>query len=255
MTTALVTGASAGIGRSFAQKLAQRGHDLVLVARDETRLKELAGELPTNAEVLPADLSDREDLRRVEARLRDAARPVDVLVNNAGFGTAGPFQTLDVDREDQMIQLNITALMRLTHAALGPMLERGRGGIVNVSSIGGFQPVANNATYSATKAFVTSFTQAIHEEVRGKGVSVVTLTPGFTRTEFQERGGFRQDGPGFLWQSADEVADVALAALDKNKPIAVPGVPNKVAAVAVHLAPRAVVRRIAGMTGERINAD
>ena len=255
MTTALVTGASAGIGRSFAKKLAQRGHDLVLVARDETRLKELAGEVPTNAEVLPADLSDREELARVEARLRDTSRPVDILINNAGFGTAGPFHTLDVDREEQMIQLNITALMRLTHAALGGMLERGRGEILNVSSIGGFQPVAHNATYSATKAFVTSFTQAIHEETRGKGVKVVTLAPGFTRTEFQERGGFRQDGPSVLWQTADEVVDCALAALAKNKSIAVPGLPNKAAAVMVHLAPRAAVRRIAGMTGERINAD
>ena len=254
MTTALVTGASAGIGRSFAQKLARRGHDLVLVARDETRLKELAGEVPTNAEVLPADLSDREELARVEARLRDASRPVDILVNNAGFGTAGPFHMLDIEREDQMVQLNITALMRLTHAALGPMIERRRGGIINVSSVGGFQPVGYNATYSATKAFVTSFSQAIHEEVRGKGVSVVTLCPGFTRTEFQERGGFRQDGPGVLWQTADEVVDVALSALDRNKPVAVPGIPNKAAASLVHLAPRSLIRRIAGKTGERIHA-
>lgn len=255
MTTALVTGASAGIGRSFAKKLAQRGHDLVLVARDETRLKELASELPTNAEVLAADLSDKEELARVEARLRDSTRPVDVLVNNAGFGTAGPFHTLDVEREEQMIRLNVTALMRLTHAALPGMLERGRGGIINVSSVGGFQPVANNATYSATKAFVTSFTQAIHEEVRRKGVSVVCLAPGFTRTEFQERGGFRQDGPGVLWQTADEVADVALAALDKNKALAVPGVPNKAAALMVQVAPRSLIRFIAGKTGERINAE
>ena len=183
----MITGASVGIGEQFARQLSERGHDVVLVARHAGRLDALAKEIEArdgaHAEVLAADLTDADQLATVEARVRT----VDLLVNNAGFGTFGPFHTLDVDIETREINLNIIALVRLTHAAAAAMVERGRGGILNVSSLAGFQPGPSNATYSATKAFVTSFTEAVHEELKGTGVSVTALCPGFTHTEFQER--------------------------------------------------------------------
>ena len=186
---ALVTGASSGIGEHLARLLAERGHDLVLVARDASRLaalaKELEGAFDATAQVLPADLTDADQLRVIEDRCHDRSAPIDVLVNNAGFGTFGPFHTLDLDTELREIQLNVVALVRLTHAAASEMVPRGRGGILNVSSLAGFQPGPSNATYSATKAFVTSFTEAVHEELKGTGVTVTVLCPGFTRTGFQ----------------------------------------------------------------------
>jgi len=181
---ALVTGASAGIGEQLARQLAQRGHDLVLVARDRERLEALAkdveAEFGAQCEVLSADLTVPAELATVEARARD----VDVLVNNAGFGSFGRFDQLDIDVESREINLNVLALVRLTHAAAGGMTQRGHGGILNVSSLAGHQPGPLNATYSATKAFVTSFTQAVHEELKGTGVAVTALCPGFTHTEF-----------------------------------------------------------------------
>jgi len=244
--TALVTGASAGIGREFARQLAGRGHDLVLVARDEARLdalgKELAEANGCDAEVLAADLTVAADLARVEAR----AGAVDVLVNNAGFGTFGRFDTLDVDAETREVQLNVVALVRLTHAAAGPMAARGRGGIVNVSSLAGFQPGPMNATYSATKAFVTSFTQAVHEELKGTGVAVTALCPGFTHTEFQERAGAEaSEVPGFMWQDPPEVVTAALDGLAKNRALVLPGAFNKVLGSASDMMPFAVSRRAA----------
>jgi short-subunit dehydrogenase len=192
-SVALVTGASGGIGRAFALALAERGHDVVLVARDTARLEGVAKEIRegagAGAEILTADLTDPVGLATVEARVSDAARPVDLLVNNAGFGTYGTFSELPVERETQEIQLNVVALVRLTHAALGGLVERGRGGVINVASIGGLQPTPGYATYGATKAFVISFTEAIHEELKGTGVRAMALSPGFTRTEFQDNAG------------------------------------------------------------------
>src|SRR4051812_46698592 len=207
---ALVTGASSGIGQSFATLLARDGHDLVLVARDAGRLDALAKELDQQhgaaSEILAADLTDREQLGRVEARLRGAPA-IDVLVNNAGFGTFGKFHELDIDGEDREVQLNVTALMRLTHAALQPMVQRGKGRVLNVSSVAGVQPVPGDATYAATKAFVLNFTEAVHEELQGTGVHITVVCPGFTRTEFQERASYDAGRvPGFMWQDADEVA-------------------------------------------------
>jgi uncharacterized protein len=172
MGTALVTGASAGIGTAFATQLAARGDGVVLVARDRDRLDALAGVLAGShgvaTEVLVADLTDPDQLASVEARLGDRDRPIDVLGNNAGFGTNGRFAELDRDTEAREIGLNVVALVRLTHAAVAPMIERGSGGVLNVSSLAGGQPTPGNATYGATKAFVTSFTQSLHEEVRGR---------------------------------------------------------------------------------------
>lgn len=249
---ALVTGASAGIGRAFASALADRGHDLVLVARDTERLEALARELGAaygaTAEVLTADLSDPAALGTVEVRIADVDRPIDLVVNNAGFGTSGPFTSLPIEREDQEIRLNVLALVRLTHAALGAQVERGRGGVINVASIAGYQPTPGNATYGATKAFVRSFSQAVHEELKGSGVKCMVLSPGFTRTEFQARAGFdSNEVPGFLWQDAPTVVQHALRAYDKGRAECVPGPLNTVTAAFTAMTPHAITRRIAGL--------
>lgn len=245
---ALVTGASSGIGAQFARVLAERDHDLVLVARGRARLetlaKELAGQRGVGCEVLAADLTDTAQLATVEAR----AENVDVLVNNAGFGTTGRFHELELDAEDREIRLNVVALTRLTHAAARAMAARGAGGILNVASIAAFQPTPGNATYSATKAYVLSFTEAVHEELRGTGVSVTCLCPGFTRTEFQARAGFDETQvPGILWQTADAVARAGLDGLARNKAVVVPGAFYKVAATATRLTPHAITRRAASL--------
>jgi uncharacterized protein len=255
MSIALVTGASSGIGTAFAKKLAERGDALVIVARSEGRLKELGDELHTahgvEVEVLPVDLSDREELARVEARLTDGT-PIDLLVNNAGFGTKGRFAELDVGREDEEVRLNVLALMRLTRAALPGMVERDRGGVINVGSIGSFQPGPFNATYSATKAFVLSFSEALHEEVRGTGVNVLAVCPGLTRTDFQQRGGFDTEwAPKAAWTSPEVVVERALRAIGKGKAVCVPGLQNRMTASMTHLAPRSVVRRISSRVGRR----
>lgn len=254
--TSLVTGASSGIGMAFARRLAARGDDLVVVARSEGRLKELADELQSGSgrdvEVLLADLTLADDVGRVEQRLQSDERPVELLVNNAGFGTAGTFVELPVGREDEEIRLNVLALMRLTHDALPGMLRRGHGGVINVSSVGGFQAGPNNATYSATKAFVTSFSEAVHEELRGTGVNVLALCPGFTRTEFHQRGSFDTEHlPKLAWQTPEAVVDEALAAIEKGKALCVPGLVNKLSASMVHVAPRGVVRRVSAKVAER----
>jgi hypothetical protein len=241
---ALITGASAGLGEEFARQLAARGHDLVLVARDRARLEALAKELEaqgTTCEVLPADLTDAEQLARVETRVQS----VDLLVNNAGYGTFGPFHTLDVDVETREIQLNVLALVRLTHAAAAAMVERGRGSILNVSSLAGFQAGPSNATYGATKAFVTSFTEAVHEELKPSGVAVTALCPGFTRTEFQERASApASEVPGFMWQEPPAVVKAGLDGLAKNRTIVIPGGVNKVLGTLSDVSPRGLTRRL-----------
>jgi short-subunit dehydrogenase len=249
--TSLITGASAGIGTAFAARLAALGHAVVLVARDGERLESLAKELGTrygvDTEVVVADLTEPAQLATVEARLEDRARPIDVLVNNAGFGTNGHLHELDRDTETREVNLNVVALVRLTHAALGPMVERGRGAVLNVSSLAGGQPTPGNATYGATKAFVSSFTQSVHEEMRGTGVKVTVVCPGFTRTEFQARAGIDSSKvPGFLWQSAEEVAAGALDALESNRAVYVPGTLNRLTAGVVSMLPDALTRRAAG---------
>ena len=215
-STALVTGASSGIGDAVARRLAAGGPDLVLVARDVDRLERLAAELVAAhgvaVEVLPADLSAPVARNAVERRLADPGRPVDLLVNNAGFGTNGLFHELAVDREEQEVQVNVLALLRLSSAALGPMVARGHGAVLNIASIGGLYPIPGSATYGATKAFVCSFSDALHEEVKGTGVTVTAALPGFTRTEFQERSDWQgQAGvPELAWLTADEVARASL---------------------------------------------
>jgi short-subunit dehydrogenase len=249
---ALVTGASSGIGEAYARTLAGRGTALVLVARREDRLEALAKELDVDAQVLAADLADPDDLRRAEARVAATADPVDLLVNNAGFGTTGPFATLDVAREEEEIRLNVLALVRLCRAALPGMVDRKHGGIVNVSSLAAFQPDPGNATYGATKAFVLSFSEALAEELRKTGVRVQALCPGYTRTEFQTTAEYETSRvPKAVWQRPEQVVDASLAALDKNKVLCIPGPHNKVAAVGSGFLPRVVRRKLAGALGSR----
>ena len=201
--TALVTGASAGIGREFARELAARGHDLVVVARDAARLEELAAELTSahgvHVEVLVADLSDRAALGRVAERLSDEARPVEVLVNNAGYGLKGSFLRNDVTDEERMFDVLTRAVLVLSHAAARAMAARGHGSVVNVSSVAGWLA---SGTYSAAKSWVTVFTEGLSSELAGTGVTATALCPGFTRTEFQQRAGIGTPGPPFLWLDA-----------------------------------------------------
>ncbi len=261
--TALVTGASAGIGDEFSRQLAARGCNLVLVARDVSRLEALAADLRRehgrSVEVLPANLTHAGERATVEVRLATPASeqaPVDLLVNNAGFGTGGPFHELPVDREELMIELNVVALVRLAHAALGPMVRRRFGAIVNVSSLGGYSPVPQLATYSATKAFVNSFSQSLRGECRTTGVSVMAVCPGYTRTEFQERSGYSGTNvPEALWQTAQQVVTRALADLDRNRAVSIPGVQNKIGAVLTKLVPAPLTARIAGSLGNTAQSD
>jgi uncharacterized protein len=265
--SALVTGASSGIGAALCHRLAAQGVDLVLVARDREQLDKLAIELGSarhtaelgsagdtvEVEVLVADLAETTGRRRVEDRIGDAARPLDLVVNNAGFGTYGPFASLDVDGEEREIAVNVAALVRLTHAALVPMLARGRGTVLNVSSVAGLQAKPGNATYGATKAFVSSFGEALAGEVAGTGVTVTTVLPGFTRTEFQQRAGVAgRKIPGPLWQSAEAVAAEALDAARAGKAWHVTGRHNQALVAASALAPRRLKRWLAARATKRL---
>jgi len=248
---ALITGASSGIGEALARRIARDGRSVALVARRLPRLESIAAELRANHRVdvhaLPADLTAPGAIAALVDEVGRRGLTVDWLVNNAGFGTFGAFHTLDLDGELREIQLNVVALVRLTHAAAVEMAARGRGGILNVSSLAGFQPGPMNATYGATKAFVTSFTEAVHQEMQGTGVSVTVLCPGFTRTGFQKTANAPAESvPGFMWQESDEVARAGLDAVAKNHASAIPGLVNKTLGTFSQMAPNALTRRIAG---------
>jgi hypothetical protein len=252
---ALVTGASSGIGEAFAERLARDQYDLILVARTRERLDAVAKRLVESrgvgVEVHVADLCRAEELRTVEERL--ASDPtLDLLVNNAGFGNYGLVADIDADRLEAEILLNVVALVRLTRAALPPMIQRGSGAILNVSSMAGLQPTPFNANYGATKSFVNSFTEAIHEEVRGTGVRLQVLQPGFTRTEFQARAGMETSGiPSAAWMEAGAVVEASFAALARGDLVCVPGGMNKAVAAFASALPRALVRRVTGAAARR----
>lgn len=253
---ALVTGASSGIGKAMALDLARRGTDLVLVARRASMLEDLARtvreEHGRDAEVLVADLLTSEGVAAVEERLRDEGLPVDLLVNNAGFGTFGSFHKLPIAREEDEIRLNVLALVRLSHAALGAMVPRGRGGLLNVSSTAGFQSMPYSATYCSTKAFVTSFTECLHEEVRHHGVHVSALCPGYVRTEFQDVAEVKASViPKFAWLDLEKVAKQGLDAVAANQAVAVTGPLYRSGVALNRVLPRATVRRMTGKVAAR----
>jgi uncharacterized protein len=243
---ALITGASAGLGVEFARQLAKRGHHLVLAARRKDRLEALAKELG-NARAAAVDLSKANAAAKLLADIESAGEQVALLVNNAGFGLIGRFAELDAGRLRQMIDLNVGALTDLCRAIAPQMIERKSGAILNVASTGGFQPGPNMAVYFATKAFVLSFTEALHEELKPHGIKVSCLCPGPTRTEFGEVAGFGGNGMfDKVAMEAPEVVTAGLRALDQNRAVVVPGWVNKIGAASTRFAPRSVVRKIAG---------
>jgi len=241
--TALVTGATSGIGAAFAERLASRGYDLVLVARSVDRLDQQAQGLRhrygAGVQVLPADLADRDQLHRVETRLDDASRPVAMLVNNAGYGLAHRFTAGKADDEEQQLDVLVRAVLRLTHAALPPMVARGSGAVVNVSSVGGFVPAG---TYNAAKGWVTAFSEGVAGEVRASGVRVMAVCPGFVRTEFHQRAGMDVSRiPGWLWLTPAQVVDGALADLARGRVVSIPTARFKVLSTLARHAPHRLV--------------
>lgn len=243
MSTACVTGATAGIGRAFAELLADEGVPLVLVARDRERLEELGRLLGarTPVEVLPADLATPEGCAVVGERLADPERAIDLLVNNAGFALDQPFVGGSLVGEERLLDVLVRAVLRLTHAALPGMVERGRGAVINVSSVAGWLPTG---TYSAAKAWVTTFSEAIAGELSGTGVTVTALCPGFTRTEFHERAGMRVTAiPDWAWLEARDVAAVGLRDARAGRVLSIPSTRYHVLAVAAQHLPRPVLRR------------
>ena len=251
MTIALITGASAGLGAHFALALAKRGHDLILVARREDRLEQLADlvrrRYGVTAHVIAADLAKRKAVAKLAEAVAAQGLTVDMLVNNAGFGARGAFAGIDRAVQARMIDVNCRALTELCHAFLPAMLDRGSGAILNVASTAAFQPGPWMAVYYASKAFVLSFSEALHEEVKDRGVRVTALCPGPTRTEFADVAGAADSDLFRRWAGPPEkvVAD-GLKPLGANRAVAVTGAPNKAMAASIRLAPRGLARRIAG---------
>ena len=244
MATALITGPTAGIGRGFADALARKGFDLVLVARDEQRLgsvaEELAQQYGVSCEVLPADLSERTDVDRVAARLSDAARPVHALVNNAGFGLNRSFLRNSVEDEQRSLDVLVTAVLRLTHAAVPGMVERGTGLIVNVSSVASW---ITGGTYSAAKSWVTVFTESLAQELSGTGVRATAVCPGFVRTEFHQRAGIDMSAmPDFMWLDVDQVVAQAFRDLAAHRSVSVAGPQYKAFSTLLRHGPRSLAR-------------
>ncbi len=245
MAVALVTGGTSGIGAEFARQLAHQGYDLVLVARDDARLSSTADELSSlgvDVETLVADLSDRSDVDRVAARLEDATRPVDVLVNNAGFGMHVPLTAPDVAAHDRGFEVMCRAVLVLSGAAARGMRDRGHGRIINVSSTAGLLAMG---TYSAIKAWVTSFSEGLSVELRGTGVTVTALLPGWVRTEFHQRAAIGTSKiPNSLWLDTEQLVSAALRDVDRGKVISIPTVRYKVLVGLLRHAPKGAVRRV-----------
>lgn len=253
MPTALVTGATAGIGLEFARQLAERGSDVVLVARDRARLEGVADDLGrrigVRCEVLVADLGDRAQVQVVADRLADAARPVDLLVNNAGYGLKKGFLQNEVEVEELAFDVLCRAVLVLSHAAARAMKTRGSGAIVNVSSVASFVAMGS---YSAAKAWVTVFSEGLANELAGSGVKVMALCPGFTRTEFHQRAEMNMSKlPDALWLDAGELVRDALADLDRGRVVSVPGAAYKTLVAALGVLPRGLARRASGGVASR----
>ena len=243
---ALITGASAGLGVEFARQLAKRGHSLVLAARRHDRLEALADDLG-DARAVAIDLSEKDAAAKLMAGLDKAGEQVEILVNNAGFGLIGRFAELDPRRLREMIDLNVGTLTDLCRAVAPGMIARKSGGIINVASTAAFQPGPKMAVYFATKSYVLSLSEALHEELKPHGVKVTCLCPGPTRTEFGDVAGFGGNGLfDRVAMDAPKVIAAGLDGLDRNDAVVVPGIMNKITAASTRFAPRPLVRKIAG---------
>ncbi|ARU59047.1 oxidoreductase, short chain dehydrogenase/reductase family [Oleiphilus messinensis] len=250
MTTTLITGASSGIGKEFAKQLAAAGHNLILVARNQAALEAQAEEARSRfgvqAEVIVSDLAQPGAAEKLASELQKRSLSVDWLVNNAGFGDRGRFEALGLQRQSDMIQVNVNALVELTHVMLPKIKQSANGAVINVASTAAFQAGPNMAVYYATKAFVLSFSEALHEELKADGVSVVCLCPGATETGFIQEANM---GDTLLFRAGamhvTPVVSKAIDAVAKNKTIVIPGVKNKLGAWSSHVVPRAATRKIA----------
>ena len=249
--SALITGASAGIGREFVRQLAMRARSLVLVARREQRLNELRDELRNrnpqlNVHVRVVDLCEKSQIDELVRWLEENKIDTDFLINNAGVGDTGPFATSPPQRNHEMLQVNIVALTTLTRALLPQMISRKRGGILNVSSSAGFLPIPEFNVYAATKAYVTSFSESLHAEVRGAGVTVTALCPGPVHTEFgdvaKRPGGQPEHGPEFVYVSVEKTVRDALAAVQSDRPLVIPGLAMKLGMFLVRITPMSILR-------------
>ena len=254
---ALITGASSGIGTVFARKLAARGYNLILLARREDRLQTLAAELPVTVETLQADLSAEAGIAGAERPIRERPR-LDLLVNNAGFGTLGRFWEAPVEGQTRMHEVHVMATMRLTHAALARMVPEGRGGIINVSSVAAFAQSPGNVSYCATKAWINSFTEGLAIELAAakSPIKVQALCPGFTVTEFHETLGLGTGDtasgiPRFLWMKADDVVDASLRGFDRGNVIVIPGWKYKAVVTVMNYLPWSLRRRASRPGGSR----
>jgi len=248
MNTALITGATAGIGKSFAQQLASRGYNLVLVARNQDRLAQLANQLKqehkVNVDLIIADLSDRKDIGEVACRA--AAEDIDLVVNNAGFGIKQNFVGGELSAEENLLEVLVTAVMKVTHAALPGQVKRNRGGVINVSSVAGW---LSSGTYSAAKAWVTTFSESLATQLKAKNVHVMALCPGYTRTEFHQRANMHISTiPNWMWLDVDRVVEKALKDFFANKPVSVPGIQYKFLSFVAQYLPRPLVRVISNQS-------
>ena len=255
-STCLVTGASSGIGADLARSLARRGHGVVLVARRADRLEQVAGELSAahgiRAEVLACDLGDADARAALVGQVADLGLTVDVLANNAGFGSGGRFQHLDPEREVEMVRLNVEAVVDLCGRYVPEMVRAGRGAVLNVASTAAFQPLPRQATYAATKAFVLSFSDGLHADLMGTGVTVTSLCPGPVTTDFPDTAGIQDAAeglPSVFWTQSPDVAEDAVNGLERGKRVVVPGALNRVSALGGQHAPRGLLLRI----GSRLN--
>lgn len=251
MATALITGASSGLGEEFARQLARENYDLVLTARREDRLKTVAAEAmklgSSKVEVIASDLGQADAATKLHQQVTQRGIEIECLVNNAGFGTHGMFHKLPLDREVEEINLNITSLVAMTRLFLDGMVARGRGTIINVASTAAFQPVPYMATYAASKSFVLDFSEAVSYEVKSSGVTVMALCPGPTRTGFQNVAGVNESGvPSFAYMDAKTVVAQALASAKRGKSVRINGIINSVMAQSTRFTPRSLVARIAG---------
>ena len=247
-STCVVTGASSGIGAQVARLLAQRGHGVTLVARREDRIRELAHELAqahgVRAEAVACDVGDPDGRRRLAREIEELGLAVEVLVNNAGFGSAGRFQSLDPEREAEIVRVNVEAVVALCGAHVPAMVARGRGAILNVASTAAYQPLPRQATYAASKAFVLSFTEALYGDLHGTGVTATALCPGPVRTEFfgvADMEGHFDAVPELVWLTALETARAGVEGLELARRVVVPGAANKVGALGGRLAPRSLL--------------